>query len=217
LIALALLVLSIGIADSINPSTVLPALYLALRRDAVRSLLAFTAGVFCVYLAGGVVLTLGPGAAIPHPGPWLKHVIELALGGATLIFALAFWLTRRQIAGRLAGEQRRIRGSSLLLGATIMAAELPTAFPYFAAIAAIVASGRGRVTEVLLLVLFNVAFVAPLLAIAVLRARTGTRGQARIDSLRLWLERNAPVLLPALLLAIAAVLLLVGGVGLVTG
>ena len=216
MIALTLLVLSIGIADSINPSTVAPALYLAIHRNAVRSLLAFTAGVFVVYLAGGVVLTLGPGAAIPQPGTMLKHVIELALGGGTLLFALAIWLTRRQIAAHLAGRQRRVGGSAALLGATIMAAELPTALPYFAAIAAIVASGRGAVTEVLLLVLFNVAFVAPLLAITVLRARTGPRGLARLDALRLWLARNAGVLIPALLLVIAAALLLVGGIGLAT-
>jgi cytochrome c biogenesis protein CcdA len=216
LIALALLVLSIGIADSINPSTVAPALYLAIRRDAVKSLLAFTLGVFGVYLAGGVVLTLGPGEAIPHPGTRLKHLIELALGGATLLFALAAWLTRRQIAARLAGEERRVRRSAALLGATIMAAELPTAFPYFAAIAAIVASGRSAVTQVLLLVLFNVAFVTPLLAITAMRARTGALGQARLDGLRRWLERNAAVLLPALLLAIAVALLLAGGIGLAT-
>jgi cytochrome c biogenesis protein CcdA len=213
-LALALLVLSIGIADSINPSTIAPALYLALGRGAVRNLLGFTAGVFGVYLAGGIVLTLGPGEAIPHPGTRLKHVIELALGAATIVFALGVWLTRSQIARRLAGEERRIRGSTAALGATIMAAELPTALPYFAAIAAIVASGRGPVTQVLLLVLFNVAFVAPLLAIIALRARAGPGGEARLDALRLWLVRHATVLLPGILVAIAAALLLVGGIGL---
>jgi cytochrome c biogenesis protein CcdA len=214
MLALALLVVSIGIADSINPSTVAPALYLALGRHAVRSLLGFTAGVFGVYLAGGILLTLGPGRAIPHPGVELKHIVELALGGAMIIFAVALWLTRSQIARRLAGEERRIRGSAALLGATIMAVELPTAFPYFAAIAAIVAAGHGPGTDILLLVLFNVAFVAPLLAITAVRARAGPRGEARLDALRLWLVRRAPVLLPVVLLAVAVALLLVGGIGL---
>jgi cytochrome c biogenesis protein CcdA len=216
LIALALLVLSIGIADSINPSTVAPALYLALGRDAVRSLAGFTAGVFAVYFAGGVVLTLGPLSAVPNPGATVKHLIELGLGAGTLLFALALWLTRAQIARRLVREERRVRGSPVLLGATIMAFELPTAFPYFAAIAAIVASGRCAVTEVLLLVLFNAAFVAPLVAVLALRAAAGERGEARLERLRLLLERHAAVLLPALALAIAAALLLVGGIGLAT-
>jgi cytochrome c biogenesis protein CcdA len=214
MLALALLVVSIGLADAINPSTVAPALYLALGRHAVRSLLGFTAGVFGVYLAGGILLTLGPGRAIPHPSAELKHIVELALGGAMIIFAVALWLTRSHIARRLAGEERRIRGSAALLGATIMAAELPTAFPYFAAIAAIVASGHGPVTDILLLVLFNVAFVSPLLAITAVRARAGPRGEARLDALRLWLVRRAPVLLPVVLLVVAVALLLVGGIGL---
>jgi cytochrome c biogenesis protein CcdA len=173
--------------------------------------------VFCVYLLGGVALTLGPGSAVPHPGRHLTHLIELGLGGGTLVFALALWLTRGQIARRLAQGERRVDRSSLLLGATIMAVELPTAFPYFAAIAAIVASGRGAVTQVLLLVLFNVAFVAPLLAILGLRARAGPRGRAWLERLRVGLERRAPVLIPGLALVIALALLLVGGIGLSSG
>ena len=55
--------------------------------------------------------------------------------------------------------------SSALLGATITAVELPTAFPYFAAIAAIVGSGVGPARQVILLLLFNVCFVLPLLVI----------------------------------------------------
>src|SRR5581483_5433015 len=92
LTALALLVLSIGIADSVNHSTVAPALYLALRRDAVRSLAGFTAGVFAVYFAGGVALTLGPASAVPDPGARVKHLVELGLGAGTLAFAAALWL-----------------------------------------------------------------------------------------------------------------------------
>ena len=172
--------------------------------------------MFCVYLLGGVALTLGPGSAVPHPSRYLIHLIELGLGGGTLVFALALWLTRGQIARRLAQGEQRVGRSSLLLGAAIMAVELPTAFPYFAAIAAIVASGRGMVTQVLLLVLFNVAFVAPLLAILGLRAGAGARGRARLERLRVGLERRAPVLIPGLALVIALALLLVGGIGLST-
>ena len=211
---LTLLVLSIGIADSINPATVAAALYLALGHDGVRSVAAFTAGVFTVYLTGGIALTLGPASAVPNPGATVKHLIELGLGLATLVFAVVLWLTRSQIARRLMREQRRFRGSPFLLGVTIMAIELLTAFPAFAAIAAIVASGRGPLTEVLLLVLFNVAFVVPLLGILALRATAGDRGRAQLERLRLWIERRAAILLTALALAIAAALLLAGGIGL---
>ena len=214
--ALALLVLSIGIADSINPSTVAPALYLALGRHGVRDVALFTAGVFVVYLGGGIALTLGPGRAIPTPGETVKHLVELGLGAGTLVFALVLWLFRSWIARRLAADERRFGRSPLLLGAAIMAVELPTAFPYFAAIAAIIASGRRPVTEVLLLVLFNVAFVAPLLGIGAVRGAAGARGEARLERFRLLLERHAPLLLPVLALVIAAALLLAGGIGIAT-
>src|SRR5436309_1702236 len=75
--ALVALVLSVGLVDSLNPSTVGPAVYLATRKYALRSLLGFTLGVFAVNVAAGLVLTLGPGqailAAVPNVGEHTKH------------------------------------------------------------------------------------------------------------------------------------------------
>ena len=51
---LMLVVASIGLADSINPSTIVPALWIASTPRA--HLLSFTIGVFAVYLAGGLWL-----------------------------------------------------------------------------------------------------------------------------------------------------------------
>jgi cytochrome c biogenesis protein CcdA len=216
-LGLVLLVFSIGVADSVNPSTVGPALYLSLREDAARQLSAFTAGVFGVYLLGGIVLTLGPARALPHPGPHGRHLVEVGLGVALLVFAAALWVARGLVAHHLAHSQNRVGRAPFLLGAGIMAVELPTAFPYFAAIAAIAASGRSRTEEIALLVLFNVLFVAPLLAMIALRGLAGERGRQSLDSLRMWLDRRAPVFLPALIFVIAVALLLVGGIGLATG
>jgi cytochrome c biogenesis protein CcdA len=58
-------------------------------------------------------------------------------------------------------------GSALIAGASIAAVELPTALPYFAVIAGIVASSASVAQEIGLLVLYNVAFVLPLLASAI--------------------------------------------------
>ena len=49
-------VVLIAVADSLNPSTVAPALYLAAGKIAVRSLLGFTAGVLVVSVVGGLLL-----------------------------------------------------------------------------------------------------------------------------------------------------------------
>ena len=45
----------------------------------------------------------------------------------------------------------------------IMAVELPTAVPYLAAIAAIVETGRDDMTQIVLVLIYNVVFIAPLI------------------------------------------------------
>src|SRR5690242_12214511 len=76
--------LSVGRADSLNPSTVGPALYLATTPRRVRRILAFTLGVFGVNLLAGTLLAVGPGrlvpALFPHPRKTVVHALELAAG-----------------------------------------------------------------------------------------------------------------------------------------
>ena len=47
------IVISIGLADSLNPTTIAPALYLATGERARGRVAEFTAGVFAVYFLGG--------------------------------------------------------------------------------------------------------------------------------------------------------------------
>ena len=212
------LVLLVGVVDSLNPSTVAPALYLAGGRRPFRSVLGFIAGVFVVNLAGGLLLTLGPGQAIlavaPHPGFEIRRLLELSLGHATFLVAAGLWLARDRLQQHVSGNQERIEGSSLLVGAGITAAELPTAVPYFAVIAAVVGSGRSAGTQIALIIIFNATFVAPLVAILALRALTGARGRDRIAALRARLDRQLAHLIPALVLLVAIVLTTRGSVGL---
>jgi cytochrome c biogenesis protein CcdA len=95
-----------------------------------------------------------------------------------------------------------------------MLVELPTAFPYFAVIAAIVGADVSATQEVLLIVLFNVILVAPLLAILVLRLLADDNAVARLERLRGTLHRRMGLLLPLVVLLVALVLLVVGGAGL---
>jgi cytochrome c biogenesis protein CcdA len=215
--ALLGLVLAVGLVDSLNPSTVAPALYLAAGAGSARSLLEFIAGAFAVYATGGLVLVLGPGRALlsHRPSPATVHLLELCLGGALAVVAAVLWVVRERIARHTAKNEGMVaRRTPFLLGAAIMAAELPTALPYFAVLAAVVGSGRSAATEILLVLLFNVMFAAPLLAIAATRALAGTRGRAVLERERERLDRHAGAIAPALVLAIAVVLLVVGGAGL---
>src|ERR1700758_3503875 len=141
MLALVGLVSTIAGADSINPSTVGPALVLAIGRYPGRKLALFAVGVFAVSFLGGLGVVLGPGQAVlrfaPRPTHHADHVVELAAGGALLVVAVLLWRERERVARHLTrGAARRSRSAGLL-GAAIMAVELPTAFPYFAALAAI--------------------------------------------------------------------------------
>ena len=79
MVALTLLVASVALADSLNPSTVIPGLWLA-SAPAAGGLASFTLGVFSVYTAGGLVLLFGPGRVLINAlhhfhGPF-EHVVE---------------------------------------------------------------------------------------------------------------------------------------------
>ena len=165
------LAVSIGLADSLNPTTIAPALYLASgeRGQARAQVTQFTLGVFLVYLLGGIAIALGPGqlllALIPKPGHDVRHIIETVVGGALIVGSAVLWQHRDRLSERRLPQPRGEGKSSVILGATITALELPTAFPYFAVIAATVGADVDAPRQILVLLLFNLCFVAPLLGI----------------------------------------------------
>ena len=209
------LVCSIGIADSLNPTTIAPALYLATGERPRERVTEFTIGVFIVYFLGGAAIALGPGqlllALVPHPDREARAVIEIVVGAAMLLGAVWLWRHRERLSNREQSEIKTDGRSSAILGATITAIELPTAFPYFAAIAAIVGSGVGPTRQLILLLLFNICFVAPLIAIVVLLTVYGDRAGQVLGTIRDWLHEHWPVLL-AIVATIAGVVVITLGV-----
>ena len=222
MLALTLLVLSIGLTDSLNPTTVAPAVFLATERHPATRIASFTLGVFAVSFAGGLLVVIGPGQllldALPHPGPNAKHIEELISGAILLALAVALWVGRHQVAKRISSSTKRRAGgigAAFVLGAGIMAVELPTALPYFAAIAAIVASDAALSAQILLLLVFNVAFVTPLLAILAIRTLAGDRASRTLERLGGWLRRQAATFVAALLGLLGAAAIAVGMIGLI--
>jgi cytochrome c biogenesis protein CcdA len=217
-LALIALVVSIGAADALNPSTLAPALFFAVGPHGRRDVVGFTLGVFAVSLAGGLALTFGPGQAlltrVSKPSPHTVHLIELIAGAAALPAAALLWHARARVAARLARSSQGGERSAWLLGAGIMAVELPTAVPYFAAIAAIVESGHSDSTQILLLLLYNAAFIAPLVLLLVVLALAGARGAQIAARARVKLDLWAPRVAPAALVVASFVLITLGVIGL---
>ena len=215
--ALTLLVASIAIADSLNPSTVVPALWMASTPSG--HVVSFTLGVFLVYLAGGLVLLLGPGpaliSALHHLGGTVEHAIEVALGVAVLAFAGWLWHARRSQSTTHLPHPARSRRSAFTLGAAIMAVELPTAFVYFGAISAVLAFHQAVTVKVALVVAYNLLFVVPLLVIVAIRRIAGERAERWFARGREKVLGFGEVLLACVASAGGTALVIIGVAGLV--
>jgi hypothetical protein len=217
--ALVLLVLGIALVDGLNPSTIAPALVLAVRQRGVLLVALFTVGVFVPSLVAGVLVVVGPGRAlldlVPHVGPNAKHLIEIGAAVALALLALILWIQRGRVASGMSREPPGGARGAAGLGAGIILAELPTAVPYFAALAAIVGSSATLAAQFALVALFNVAFVLPLLAILAVRMLAGPRSERLLELTRGALDSYLGVVLPLAVALLAAALLVVGVVGIV--
>jgi cytochrome c biogenesis protein CcdA len=211
------LVVSIGIADSVNPTTIGPALYLASGERGRGRVAEFTVAVFAVYLLGGAAIALGPGQLVLSAFPAhhkVTHILEIAAGAAMIGFACFLWWRRHRLSQSDPPMSNPAGRSSAILGATITAVELPTAFPYFAAITAIVGSGFDTTRQLVLLVLFNLCFVLPLVGIVALLTIAGDGATAVLYRARARLQAHWPAVVSALALLAGVAVVVLGITGL---
>jgi cytochrome c biogenesis protein CcdA len=209
MLRLIVIMISIGLADSLNPSTVAPALFLASGSDPKRTVAEFAAGVFLVYFLGGLLIALGPGAIVlslvPRPDHATTKVLEVMAGVVLIIVSLLLWRYRKPLGDRRLPQVNAKSRGSWVLGASITAVELPTAFPYFGALTAVVGSGLDFGAQLLLVLIFNVCFILPLLGIWLVLELGGEHASAYLTRSREFLERHWPLLL-------AVVALVAGGI-----
>ena len=163
-------------------------------------------------------MALGPGKYLldlfPHPGTEAKHLIEITVGGILIILAGILWIKRQSVAKHVSNTDR-LQKSSIVVGAGIAIVEFPTAIPYIAVIAAVVESGHGFLTQVGLLVIFNVCFLLPLLLILGARVIAGDRARLWLERIKASVDRFLATLVPGLVLLVGLVVLAIGVYGLV--
>lgn len=213
-------VVTIALVDSLNPSTIGPAIYLASGERARLSVLEFTVAVLITHLTGGALLMIGPGrlllSLVRSLSPTIQHLAELALGVGIVLAAGLTWHHRARLSGKELPDPNPKRRSSLLLGASIIIVELPTALPYFAAIAAILGSGTALTGRMAALALYNVCFVLPLIAIIATLLTTGERAQRILETRRDQLRTRWPSALAGLLLTGGSVVIALASLGLMS-
>jgi cytochrome c biogenesis protein CcdA len=218
LLGLLIIVVSIALADSVNPSTIAPTLYLATTDHPRRHVGGFIVGVFTINLLAGLLIMVGPGqlilALIPRPSSTTKHFLELVTGLIIVSLALALW-SRRDFLSRTSLPTAKAKaGSSLMLGAGLALIELPTALPYFAAIAAITESGLNLPVRITMLTIYNLVFILPLVLILGTLEVLGDRASRILGRINRWLQKHWPTLLAGLGLFVGIVFLALGVAGL---
>jgi cytochrome c biogenesis protein CcdA len=99
-----IVVLLLGLGDSLNPTTVGPAMYLATVDHPRRRLAEFLVGFLAVNVAGGLLIMFGPGQllldVLPKPKPLTKHIIEIVAGTILIAIAVGLWTGRRTLGRR---------------------------------------------------------------------------------------------------------------------
>lgn len=215
------LVVSIGLADSMNPSTIAPGLYLSLGEKPRGALIQFTLAVFAVNLVGGAIIALGPGQAllalVPKPNATTRYILETVAGAVMLVGAGVLWRRRKTLARRELPTPKEKGRSAFLLGITIAVVELPTAIPYFAVIAAVVGSGLGPLRQLIALALYNVCFVLPLILMILTLVIAPEQAGQIIRRARDWIQRRWPPLLAGLALIAGLFVITLGITGLTSG
>jgi len=158
------------VVDSINPSAIVVTLYLLSTAGsrALVQVVVYVSTIFITYLLLGVVLVLGIESLLPSLGGVLRgltgFIVQSLVGLVLLIYGLTA-STSRQSAPVVARPSASTYAALVMLGVSVTAMELPTAVPYFAAIALISEAGLPMRAWAPLLGIYNVIFVLPPIAL----------------------------------------------------
>src|SRR5262245_50973777 len=185
--------LALALVDSINPSAIVVTLFLLSRGRVPAQVIVYVAAIFLTYLALGVSLVLGFDAVLPSLRTVGQGRLGIVLEGLVGLAMLAYAIR----APATAPPESRVEPAAstyaalALLGVTVTALELPTAVPYFGAIAILSTADLPMARWLPLLVIYNAIFVLPPLLLLVSHMVYGRRLDARYASLRERLQAGA--------------------------
>jgi cytochrome c biogenesis protein CcdA len=184
---------ALALVDSINPSAIVVTLYLLAGGRVPAQIVVYVAAIFLTYLTLGVMMMSGIDALLPSLETMgrgrLGLIVQGHIGLAMLLYAI--W------APTTAKSTPRVESSAssyaalALLGVTVTTMELPTAVPYFGAIALLTTADLPMARWLPLLVLYNAIFVLPPVLLLVGHIVSGGRLDARYADLRERLQAGA--------------------------
>jgi cytochrome c biogenesis protein CcdA len=211
---LVLAIILIALPDSVNPSLIITELFLAAGPHPRRSTAVFTVAAMATTFAGGLALAVGLGDVIlsllPKPSAVVKDTVTAGAGAVLISGGLLLWIRREPAAARVHTGRAPDRAAAVL-GVGIAGVELLSALPYLAAIALIVGSDVSDVQKVILLLLYNVVYALPLIAIAAVTAFAEANAQRLLTPVTAWLMRHWPTLVASLSVTVGIALVAYGG------
>jgi len=185
--------LALALLDSINPSAIVVTLYLLSGGRAPAQIVVYIAAIFLTYLTLGVMMMSGIDALLPSVGTMgsgrLGLIVQGLIGLTMLLYAIRAPTTAKS-APRLEPSASSYAALALV-GVTVTTMELPTAVPYFGAIALLTAADLPMAQWLPLLVLYNAIFVLPPVLLLVGHIVFGSRLDARYADLRERLQAGA--------------------------
>jgi cytochrome c biogenesis protein CcdA len=203
MLKLAVAVVAIALADSVNPSLIGGELFVATGDHPREKTIAFTVAAWTVTFVFGLALALGLGdlilALVPKPGRTVKYGLIATAGVVLVVGGAVVWIRRRSlVSSKTSNDRHDSHRPATLMGAGIAGLELLTAFPYFAAIAMIAGSGVSNAGKLSLLILYCVIYTLPLIAIAVLILVMGERAERILRPVGSWLSAHWPAVVAPL-------------------
>jgi cytochrome c biogenesis protein CcdA len=185
--------LALALVDSINPSAIVVTLYLLSRERVPAQVLVYVVAIFLTYLTLGVMMMSGIDALLPSLRTIgegrLGLIVQGLVGLAMLLYAVRAPATVR--SAPRAEPSASTLAALALLGVTVTTMELPTAVPYFGAIALLTTADLRLSQWLPLLILYNAIFVLPPVILLAGHIAFGKRLEARYTVLRERLQVGA--------------------------
>lgn len=185
--------LALAVVDSINPSAIAVTLYLLGQGRSTAQVVTYLLAIFGTYLTMGVAMMLGLGAVLPGVQSFaegrLGLVVQSLIGLAMLVYAVR--APAASPSTRRPEPHAATIAAIALLGVTVTALELPTAVPYFGAVALLTSASLPMAQWLPLLAGYNAIFVLPPALLLTGHLLAGRALEARYAALRARLQTGA--------------------------
>jgi cytochrome c biogenesis protein CcdA len=200
------------LVDVVNPVLLAAVIYSLGGRKPVLLSSMVLLGWTVVYYISGVFIAIGLESItsfLENPRT-VDFYIELVVAALLLFFGFRFLFPKKKaIQDQGYGDSSHLNAFGAFgIGATINAVGLPFAIPYFAALDQILKANLGWIESLLVLLIYNLLYIAPFVMLIVIKMALGQEGEKILQTMNSWMDRIGKVVLPGMMIVLAVVLII---------